>query len=90
MPELPASYRSIRFTVHPHELACIAVQAQQLMDSMLQLVRVVGQAAQKVNEPNLVDWVTPYIMRCSGSLDDIQETIRAIVTEQPRRDYHDA
>jgi hypothetical protein len=66
-------------------IAQLAVTSSKLSDDLIQLIRVIGQVAEKQGEPKILDWLTPYIMACSGDLDTLQEALRAIVEEQPAR-----
>jgi len=78
-----ASQRKRTFIVPSSTVVDLTVTTARLSDDLVQLIRVVGQIADKMQEPKIIDWVSPNIQACSHHLETLRLLLTAVVEEQP-------
>lgn len=59
----------------------LAITTAQQSDDVVLLIEIVGRAATRLEEPRLLDWLSPFILQISARLDTMQEVLRAVLEE---------
>lgn len=72
-----------RFVIPGDTMVALAIAAKLASDEQLRLIEVVGQVADKLDDSNVLRWLTPNLLACSERVSRIEQILSAIVQEHP-------
>lgn len=72
-----------RVIVPTEAIRQLAATSMKMTDKGIAILTTAGQIAERLDDPNVLLWLRPYVVSMLSEVDDFQAIVRAILAEQP-------